>query len=171
MKKETKIYNQGIEAYAKIDIILGNLLMLLWITIGTIACWFLRPLIAWIYLFFAILMVFVILRRMVCPNCYYYGKWCSMGWGKLSALFFKKGDIEDFSTSLGIKLAPITYGLLTIIPLILIIISFFKGFSIFKAVVLILLLLVSFYSGAISRKKTCAKCKMRMICPGTAVNN
>lgn len=35
--------------------------------------------------------------------------------------------------------------------------------------VLILLLLVSFYSGAISRKKACAKCKMRLICPGSAV--
>jgi len=144
-------------------------MMILWIALGTISCWFLHPVVAWIYLVVAIIMVFVILRKLVCTNCYYYDKWCSIGWGKLSALFFKKGDIEDFSSSIGLKIAPITYGLLTLIPLILIIISFFKGFLISKLIVLILLLVISFWSGTVSRKKTCALCKMRIICPGSAV--
>jgi hypothetical protein len=30
--------------------------------------------------------------RASCTNCYYYGKWCGFGKGKLSALLFKKGD-------------------------------------------------------------------------------
>ncbi len=50
-----------------------------------------------------------------------------------------------------------------------IIISLFQEFTVLKIVVLIFLLLISFYSGAISRKKTCAMCKMRLICPGCAV--
>ena len=168
MKNEIKIYEQGIEEYPKAVIIFGNFMMMLWIGLGTIACWFLYPLVAWIYLAFAIIMVFVVLRKLVCPDCYYYDKWCPLGWGKLSALFFKKGDVEKFATGIGLKLAPLTYGLLSLIPLILVVISLFLGFSLFKIIIFVLLLLISLYSGTISRKKTCAKCKMKLICPGSA---
>lgn len=169
MSDEIKLFEDGNEEFSKFIIILGNILMLLWIALGTISCWFLSPLIALLYMLFALIMIFVVLRKMVCANCYYYGKWCAMGWGKLSAIFFRKGDVDKFSSSIGIKLAPVTYGLLTLIPLILIVISLVRGFSIFKVVLLILLLFISFYSGSINRKKTCAKCKMRIICPGSAV--
>jgi len=92
-----KPYKNALEQYPKSSAVIGNLAMLLWITLGTIACWFFSPLIAGIYLAFAVLMVFIVLRKLVCTNCCYYGKWCSIGWGKLSAVFFKKGDIEKFS--------------------------------------------------------------------------
>ena len=169
MKNKVEFYEQGLEEYPKSGILLSNFVMLLWIALGTIACWFLYSLVAWIYLAFAIIMVFVVLRKLVCTNCYYYDKWCCTGWGKLSALFFKKGDTQKFSSSYGLKLAPLTYGLLTLIPLISVVISFTQGFTIPKIVVLILLLLISFYSGTVNRKKTCEKCKMRLICPGSAV--
>ena len=169
MKKEIKIYAPGSEEYPKSGVIIGNLFMILWIALGTVACWFFYPLVGWIYLVFAILMVFVVLRKLVCPNCYYYDKWCNTGWGKLCALFFKKGDIEKFSTSPGIRIAPLVYGSFTLIPLILLVISMFKGFSLLKLSVIVLLVLIGFYSGTISRKKTCAKCKMRLICPGSAI--
>ena len=168
MKNEVKFYEQGLEEYPKAGIVFGNFMMLLWIGLGTIACWFLYPFAAFIYLAFAIIMVFIVLRKLVCVNCYYYDKRCSMGWGKLSALFFKKGHIEEFSTSSGVKLAPITYGLLSLVPLILIIISLIQKFSIPKLIILLLLLLVSFYSASVGRKKSCAECKMKTICPGSA---
>ena len=171
MKTKINIFEQGLEEYPKASIILGNLVMMLWIALGTIACWFLYPLAAWIYLAAAIIMVGVVLRKLVCTNCYYYDKWCSMGWGKLSALFFKEGDMENFGTSIGIKLAPLTYGLLSLIPLIFIVISIVQGFTVSKIIVLALLLLVSFYSGFISRKKGCVNCKMKLTCPGCAVKN
>ncbi len=155
-QEEIKIYEQGKEEYSRTGIFFGNFIMLLWIAAGTIGCWYLSPLAAWIYLAFAIIMVGIVLRKIVCTNCYYYDKWCCFGWGKLSALLFKKGKIEDFSKSLGIKVAPITYGLLTLIPLVLIIISLFQEFTVLKIVVLVFLLLISFYSGTISRKKICA---------------
>ena len=94
MKTEINIFEQGLEEYPKASIILGNLIMVLWIALGTVACWFLYPMIAWVYLALAIAMVGVILRKLVCTKCYYYDRWCSMGWGKLSALLFRQGDIE-----------------------------------------------------------------------------
>jgi hypothetical protein len=34
--------------------------------------------------------------RKSCVNCYYYGKFCAFGKGKISSLFFKKGDSRQF---------------------------------------------------------------------------
>ena len=168
MKAETKIYPPGLEEYPESSIIIGNLLMILWISLGTIACWFLYPLAAWLYLSFAFVMVGFILRKALCTNCYYYDKWCSMGWGKLSALFFKRGDIEKFNSDLGQTLAPLTYGLLILAPIILIVISTIQVFSVSKIIVLVLLLAISFFSAIIIRKKLCAQCKMMLSCKGCA---
>ncbi|MCK4247549.1 MAG: hypothetical protein KAX04_03320 [Methanomicrobia archaeon] len=154
--------------YSKTDVLIGNFFMVLWISLGTLGCFFLNPNLALIYLLFAIGMVYLVLRKMVCTHCYYYDKWCSMGWGKLSALFFKKEE-EGFEGSAGIKVAPATYGLLTLIPLLCLIASLLNSFSYEKIVILILLLVISAYSGTIGRKRACAKCKMKDKCLGSAV--
>jgi len=168
MKKGLQIYKQGLESFSLPRIIFANVLMLVWIVLGTIACWFVYPMVAWIYLGATIIMIFVVLRKLVCTNCYYYGKQCVLGWGKLSALFFSQGSIDQFSTCVGIKAAPITYGLLTLIPLVFCIVALVQEVTVLKVVVLVLLLAVSVYSGAISRKMACTNCKMRLICPGSA---
>jgi hypothetical protein len=77
--------------------------------------------------------------------------------------------MSRFDTGVGIKIAPLVYGLLTLIPLVTLAISMTISFSIAKIVVLVLLLAVSACSGAVSRKKSCTRCKMRLICPGSAV--
>ena len=169
MENKVKIYNQGLDEYPKSSIILGNFLMLLWISLGVIACWFLHPLAALIYIAFVVIMIFVVLRKLVCTNCYYYDKWCHIGWGKLSAMFFKKGSIKKFTTGVGIKIAPLVYGLLTLIPIIFLIISIFNEVTLFRLSVMILLLIINFYSGTVSRKKSCKDCRMRLICPGSSI--
>ena len=163
-----QLYDQGIEESSISQIIFGNVMMLGWIAVGTISCWFIHPAIAWSYLAVALVMVFVVLRKLVCTNCYYYGKRCPIGWGKLSAMFFKQGSIEQFSTCAGVKIAPLTYGLLTLIPLVLCIIALVQEFTVPRIIILSLLLIISAYSGSIGRKKSCAQCKMKLICPGNA---
>lgn len=88
------LYEQGLEEYPISSIIKGNLAMAAWIALGTIACWFLSPLGAWIFLAFALIMIGIVLRKLLCTNCYYYDKRCSIGWGKLSALMFSRCDDE-----------------------------------------------------------------------------
>ena len=164
---EICIYEQGIEDYPKRTVVLANLAMIAWVALGTAACWFLAPVVAWIYLAVAVVMVWVVLRRLVCVDCYYYGKWCGTGWGRLSALFFKQGNIECFATGIGVKLAPMTYGLLSLIPLVLIIIALVQDVTAARIMVLVLLLFMAFYSGYISRRNSCVGCKMRLMCPGS----
>lgn len=171
MKTRLKIYEKGKDSFEKSGIILGNLIMLTWIALGTVAAWLFDPIIGWSYLAFSTIMVFIVLRKLVCTNCYYYDRLCPIGWGKLSALLFKKGDIRNFERCLGLKLAPLTYGLLSIIPLFLITASLVTEFSVFKLAILLVLLLISFYSGSAGRKKACINCRMRLICPGCAVKS
>ena len=166
---EIDIHEPGLEQYPKSSAVIANLVMAVLIALGTIACWFFTPVAAWIYLAIGVLMVWVVMRRLVCVNCYYYGKWCATGWGKLAAVLFKQGSIDKFSTSIGVKIAPIVYGLLSVIPIILLIVSLFSLVSAPRIVVLVLLIGITAYSAVINRKKTCSKCKMRLICPGCAV--
>jgi len=165
------IFEQGFEQFPLTRVVFTNILMVFWIGLGTIACGFFNNLLGWIYLFCALLVIFVVLRKTVCTHCYYYGKWCSAGWGKLSALLFTKGDIEQFASCLSVKLAPVTYGLLLLIPLTFGIISLIQKFTLPKIIVLVLLVLTAFYSGTVNRKKACANCKMKLICPGSADKN
>ena len=169
MENDIKFFEKGLEEYPKSTIITENLAMSLWLVLGFISCWFFHPIAGVLYIIFALVMVYFVLRKLVCTNCYYYNNWCHLGWGKLSSKFFKKGDIKEFRNCLGIKMALPTYASLMIIPLILIVISILLEFSYYKIIVLVLLLLVSSYSAGISRKDSCAKCKMRLMCPGSAV--
>jgi hypothetical protein len=167
MSEQDRLCKEGLEEHQKSKIIFGNIVMFFWFTLGALACWFLYPILGLVYFVVAVVMVYIMLRKVICINCYYYDKWCGLGWGKLCAAMFKKGNIEDFPKSIGVKLAPATYGLLMIIPLILVIVSIIQVFSWDKIIVLVLLLLVSFYSGGISRKSACTQCKMNIICPGS----
>jgi hypothetical protein len=163
------LYEKGLDNYRISTIFLGNLMMLIWIVLGTLAVWFFNQLLAGLFLAFALIIVYVVLRKLVCTNCYYYNKWCVYGWGKLSAKMFKKGKIENFNDGIGIRIAPLLYGLLTIIPIILIIISIILVFDYTKIGALVLLLAISFYSGGVARKTACSNCKMKSFCRGSTV--
>ena len=91
-----------------------------------------------------------------------------MGWGKLAAALFKKGDIKKHESCAGMKIAPAFYGSLTMVPLILLIISMIFEFTLLKLFILAVLVFLTVYSGAISRKKSCSKCKMKLVCKGSA---
>lgn len=169
MTTEVRLNEKGKEQYPLSRVILGNSIMILWIVVGTIAVWFFSPIIATIYLTVAVILVYLVLRKIVCTNCYYYDKWCSLGWGKLAAALFKQGKIEEFNESIGLRVAPIVYGLLTIFPLIVVVVAIIAEIDYYKIAVLVILLFISFYSGSLSRKSACASCKMNTMCKGSAV--
>jgi hypothetical protein len=49
-----------------------------------------------LYGFYCLLMEFRLLRK-ACVNCYYYGKVCGFGRGKLCSFLFKKGNPKKFT--------------------------------------------------------------------------
>ncbi len=169
MNSEARFYEQGWEEYPASGVVVSNIIMLLWIALGTIASRYVSPLAGWFYLAFALGMVYGVLRKLVCTNCYYYGKRCHLGWGKLVAWFFNQGKVENFANCTGIKLAGPTYGLLFLFPLVLLLIALFQRVTPVRLIILVFLLATSLYSSIPSRKKACRHCKMRLFCPGSAV--
>lgn len=151
------------EHYEKYPIwwILGhNIVFILYFALGPILLSPVRisgfPFLSVIYALFLITMLVFVLRKHLCTNCYYYGKWCSTGWGKLAALFFKKGS---GNYNLGVKLAGFTWEIGVGLPLIFpfLIIVWKRGFRWFPLWILFtfLTVIVMFW-----HKKSCNRCKM-----------
>jgi hypothetical protein len=137
------------KGYSKSLLIFGNLAIALWIVLGAISCWFLNPLAGLLFLVLALALVFGILRRLGCNSCYYC-KSCTMGFGKLSDLFFGDGYMAGVNSSVALKLV-FVYGVLGLVPIIFLTVSIMQEFAVSKIVVLAFLLLLLVYSG--SRKK------------------
>jgi len=77
-------------------VMLANLLSLAIYAIGILI--FARFGIVWVLLYLAYCIYFEIrLLRGSCVNCYYYGKFCGFGKGRLCALFFRSGDPAKFN--------------------------------------------------------------------------
>jgi hypothetical protein len=146
---ELKPISNEAKEYSKTLLTLGNLAIALWIVLGAIACWFFNPILGWLFLVFAFALIFVILRRLGCSSCYYC-KSCTMGFGKLSDLFFGSGHMAGVNSSIRLKVV-FVYGLLGLVPLIFLAVSIMQEFSIAKIGVLAFLLFLLLYSGA--RKK------------------
>jgi hypothetical protein len=77
--------------------------------------------------------------------------------------------VDLFQDSIGLKVAGPTYGVLMIIPMLLGIITFYHEPTVIKALIFIMFMVIAMFSAGAGRKKACANCKMRKICPGSAV--
>src|SRR5512145_2836261 len=127
---------------------------------------------ALLYLQYILILEFRLIRYH-CTYCYYWGKTCGFGKGRISALLFKKGDALKFcSRSISwksmipdilVSLVPMTVGII----LLIIKFNFVQLFAL-----LLLVLLATTGSGYIRGKLTCSFCKQRELgCPAFQLFN
>ncbi|MBE0517319.1 MAG: hypothetical protein IBX41_08045 [Methanophagales archaeon] len=119
-----------------------------------------------LYLLYCLWLEIGIFRRS-CVDCYYYGKVCGLGKGKLCALFFKKGDPQKFVEK-EISWAHLLPDFMVfIIPLVGGIILLVRNFTWLLVALLAILLILSFGgTAAIRGSFACKYCKQREIgCP------
>jgi hypothetical protein len=159
--KEMKCY----ENYPYWIIVVSNLLTLSIYTIGIII---IKPLgIIWLLIYLAYIVFLEIrLLRKSCVNCFYYGKRCAFGKGKLCSLFFKKGNKEGFTGDFTWKdLIPDM--LVAVIPLLIGIVTLIMHFNwLLLFLIILLFLLVSTGNGLVRGSLACKYCKQREInCP------
>ena len=119
-----------------------------------------------LYLLFCLWIEFKILKKS-CVNCYYYGKICGLGRGKLCSLFFKKGTPEGFTERKISWKDLIPDFLVLIFPLVAGIIALIMDFTWLILVLIVILLLLSFCGNAVLRGSlACKYCKQRELgCP------
>ncbi len=161
------LYSEGFNEYPLVYVIFQNIFFVFYFGIGFWGMWELKvfgfPLFSFFYAVFLIVMLIFVLRRELCTNCYYYGKRCSTGWGKLSSFMFKKGT---GNYKLGVKLAGITWGFASLFPVLGIIVVLVINFS-FKNLILLLLFVSLTLINILIHKESCKRCKMRFICPAS----
>lgn len=113
------------------------------------------------------------LIRYHCVNCYYWGKTCGFGKGRISSMFFKRGEIskfcikdmswKDMIPDLLVTLVPIAAGIILLI---------IKFDSMVLIAIILLIGLTTFGNGFIRGHLTCKYCKQRELgCPAYRLFN
>lgn len=123
-----------------------------------------------IYAFAYLLYIFILEFRLLrnhCINCYYWGKTCGFGKGRLSAFFFKQGEPSKFCSKEMKWEDMIPDMLVSLVPLIAGIILLIIDFEwIVLFLVALLIFLTTFGNSYVRGKIACKYCKQRDIgCP------
>jgi hypothetical protein len=113
------------------------------------------------------------IMRYHCVDCYYWGRTCGFGKGRISAILFQKGDASKFCNRSMTWKDMIPDLMVTLIPfitgIVLLIIEF--NFIILAALVL-LVLLTTMGNGFVRGKLTCSYCMQKDLgCPADALFN
>ena len=128
----------------------------------------------WYFSLAFLLFILVFEYRLIrhhCTKCYYWGKYCAFGRGRISAWFFKKGDPSQFCLKEITWKDMIPDVLITLIPMVAGIVLLIVDFRIALLLVLILLILLTTLGNAHVRGKlACRYCKQQELgCPAEAL--
>jgi hypothetical protein len=154
------------ENYPLTTVIASNLLSLFIWVIGAIILLQFSIVLVIGYVFFILLLEFRLLSGH-CVDCYYFGRTCAFGKGRLSALFFKKGTPEKFNRITLTWKNIVPDFLVFIVPVLAGILLLVQEFSWTLLVLIIVLFLLGFVGNALVRGHlACRYCKQRaMGCP------
>jgi hypothetical protein len=105
--------------------------------------------------------------RASCVNCYYYGRWCGFGKGKLCSLLFKKGDPQRFANRHITWRDLLSDFLVVLVPLVGGVVLLIQDFSWLLVIALAVFVGLAFGgTGYIRGSIVCKHCKQRDIgCP------
>jgi len=162
-----KLFDKGVEGFSLYRVIGQNIFFIVYFTIGAIGLWPIQmygtPLISIAYILFLIVMILFVLRKHLCTKCYYYGKLCSTGWGKLSAWIFEK---NSGNYRFGVKLATVTWTLAMLIPITGMVLIMVVDFS-YSVMIILAVFIVLTFLNFFTHRDACKKCKMKFICPAS----
>jgi len=154
------------ENYPVTTVVVSNLVSLLVWVIGAFILSRIHIIWAALYVIFVLALEYRLMSGH-CTDCYYFGKTCAFGKGRLSALFFRKGSPEKFGSMTLTWKDIVPDFLVFVIPVIAGVLLLLQGFSRTLFVLVIALLVLGFAGNAFVRGQlACRSCKQREIgCP------
>ena len=166
--KKTKTY-ENFHAWV---VFVSTVLSVLIYAIGVYIVSKLNPFLMVLFIGYCIWLEFKIIRRS-CVSCYYYGKVCAFGKGKLCSIFFKRGDPKAFVDREVTWTDMLPDFMVFIIPIIAGIRVLIREFSWIVLILMIVLLILSFAGNAIVRGQVaCKYCRQRELgCPADRLFN
>jgi hypothetical protein len=153
------------ENYPPWMVFLSNALSISIYIISAFILYGLEIIFAVLYLLFCLIMEIRLLKN-GCANCYYYGKTCAFGKGRLSSYIFKRGDVSLFSTKEVSWYAMLPDFLVFLFPMVGGIIILINKFDWIILLLIIILSILSLGGNAFIRSLSCKYCKQRELgCP------
>jgi hypothetical protein len=125
-----------------------------------------------IYMGYILTLEFILISRH-CTECYYWGKTCGFGKGRISSLLFKKGETSKFCNHSFSWKDMIPDLLVSLIPLVIGIVILIIKFDFFLLFVMLVLISLTTYGNQYIRGSlTCKFCKQRESgCPAEMLFN
>lgn len=113
------------------------------------------------YLIYVLLLEYRVMRHH-CTNCFYWGRTCGFGKGRLSSIFFKKGDTAQFCNKDMSWKDMIPDFLVSLIPVVVgIVLLILKFDLVLLSAVVVIMLLTTVGNGFIRGVLTCRYCRQR----------
>ncbi len=139
-------------AATKSTLLNGNLLISVWVALGTVGCYLVNPIVGLVFLGFAAFSIYIIIRRLLCNSCYYCRS-CTKGIAKLSIMFLGANRIPGLSKGSILGMTIFAYVVLLVIPSWLLAESLMQQFSVLQALALAGILVISTYTLVAKIKK------------------
>jgi hypothetical protein len=148
--------------YPKSVIVVRWIILGVAFALGVYILWGIKDVLGLLYVLYSILTLTLILPLSRCASCFYHGKACNTGWGKVAAYLFPKGDESKYVDNY--SYAIFTH-FLWLIPLLG---GFFRLLRDRSLLALCLLggyVFVLFMEKIILKKLACVRCHQREFCP------
>jgi len=161
MKKE-----QAYENYPFWMVIISNLVSIAIYLIGAFIIYQIGLIWLILYLIFIGTLEFQLIKGH-CTSCYYYGKSCAFGKGRISKLFFKKGNQEKFCSKKMTWKDMLPDMMVLLVPAIAGIVLLIISFRWIILILIIILFLLASMGNSFARSSlACKYCKQRKLgCP------
>jgi hypothetical protein len=114
------------------------------------------------YVIYSIVALTFILPLSRCAHCFYHGKLCNTGWGKVAAYLVAKGDESKYVKYYNYA---IFLHLLWIIPLLASFVQLIRERDLKSLIIFLAYSFVLFVEKIFLKKLGCIRCRLREICP------
>ncbi|HTY73967.1 MAG TPA: hypothetical protein VMD05_00185 [Candidatus Nanoarchaeia archaeon] len=128
-------------------VLLGNIALAVWIVLDAVAFLLFDITIGVVFLFVVLIAVYGVLHFLGCLRPCYNCIKCTHGMGRLAALYFGKRIFKDYKYSYHLPTAIFFSLLVGAFPAVFALFSVLQNFTIVKAVVFVILLALTLYSG------------------------
>jgi hypothetical protein len=150
------------ETYPKGVIVSRWIILTLAYALGIYILADIQPMLGIIYAIGSLFALTLVLPLSRCVYCYYHGKLCNTGWGKIAAYLYAKGDESLYGERYNYA---ILLHLLWAVPLLAFLFQLARNKEPRYAVILLVYLLILWMEKVILKKLACKRCHQREFCP------
>ncbi|MFX0099794.1 MAG: hypothetical protein ACFFCS_09435 [Candidatus Hodarchaeota archaeon] len=159
--------NECLESFPVLTIVIGNIITISSVVLGTAVIYFLDFVFSMVYVGLYVLLI-ILSVRFRCSYCYYCGKRCPSGMGKLVKRKYQSVYNKEFNNSINYGIVGIFSFAMIMLPIVVGIISLIVSYELIRIAILIFYGIVAFVPNMFLKGDRCKKCKQGVLgCPAT----